>query len=60
MMVDESKLRELIAKWRGHWAVAEDQGADRESRSLGCGIEHCADELEALLNKSSAEQPKEQ
>ena len=54
-MVDESKLRELIAKWRSHWAVVEHQGSDREAVALGFATEKCADELEALLDQSSAD-----
>ena len=54
-MIEESKLRELIAKWRSHWAVAKFHHIDREAQALGSGIEDCADELEALLNQSSAD-----
>jgi hypothetical protein len=54
MQLDESTLRDLIAKWRNHWAVDGHQSSDRESSALGSGIEHCADELEALLDQSSA------
>ena len=52
-MIDESKLRELIAKWRGHWAVIKEEHTEIAGAAIGVTIALCSRELEALLHQSS-------
>ena len=53
-MIDESKLRELVAAWLSHWTIVERRHLDPESIARGSGIESCAYDLQALLDQSSA------
>ncbi len=54
-MVDESKLRELVAAWLSHWTILEKKHLDPESVARGSGIQSCAYDLQELLDQSSAD-----